>query len=396
MQSMHHRNNVVLAVAASAGTTTASDTSPMKNGGRLIRRKKKLRTLMKQRRSSSYDFIIAIVATVVLMGMTIVGFMKFFQYWIIGSRGLQPPPVEDDDEHRHILPFHPKYRVPDSIETVGDRSDRYVSLRQSYDAMHPPRNPDRSLSAVAQLRNHNDQALFQVMPMDFHDTDQVPYDIYDCPDSPPTGYPFAWNLMEILKAWPPDEYERRPSHIYQGLCVFDYTIDYDKAVTYRNLELPFIVINDPTVAETVERWNTPGYMEQLLDDGPHRTEYSENNHFMYYVPVSKRKKKHNRFVSRPEGWKEPTELVRMDYKSWLQHANGTDDTTIFGPDQPHWYYRLIGCGGMGNDGSCDKGSSEYLFDELPFFQPKESLYIVEPDQQKGYVYIYTLYIVSLG
>jgi hypothetical protein len=76
-------------------------------------------------------------------------------------------------------------------------------------------------------------------------------------------------------------------------------------------------------------------------------------------------------------------MLRMDYATWLRHANVTDDQ--LGPDHPHWYYRLIGCGlGMGNDGSCDKGSSEYLFDELPFFQPKESLYVVEPDEQKGY------------
>ena len=38
---------------------------------------------------------------------------------------------------------------------------------------------------------------------------------------------------------------------------------------------------------------------------------------------------------------------------------------------------------MGNDGSCDAGSSEYLYDELPYFQPKPSLYVVEPNEQKG-------------
>ena len=89
---------------------------------------------------------------------------------------------------------------------------------------------------------------------------------------------------------------------------------------------------------------------------------------------------------RPEGWKEPTKLLRMPYSEWLQHANVTTQSGQLGPDQPHWYYRLIGCGaGMGADGSCDQFSSEYLFDELPFLQPKKSLYIVEPDEQKGCV-----------
>ena len=67
---------------------------------------------------------------------------------------------------------------------------------------------------------------------------------------------------------------------------------------------------------------------------------------------------------------------------WLRHANVSDDQ--LGPDHPHWYYRLIGCGLPGNDGSCDTESSEYLFDELTFFQPRaDQLYIVEPEEQKG-------------
>lgn len=50
----------------------------------------------------------------------------------------------------------------------------------------------------------------------------------------------------------------------------------------------------------------------------------------------------------------------------------------------HWYCRLIGCGLTGPDGSCDKGSSEYLFDELPFFQPTPGgLYLREAKKQKG-------------
>merc|ERR1711935_869200 len=61
---------------------------------------------------------------------------------------------------------------------------------------------------------------------------------------------------------------------------------------------------------------------------------------------------------------------------------GTEGESV-GPHDPHYYYRLIGCGESSPDGRCDKGSSEYLFDELPFFQPKESLYIVDPKEQHG-------------
>jgi hypothetical protein len=89
-----------------------------------------------------------------------------------------------------------------------------------------------------------------------------------------------------------------------------------------------------------------------------------------------------------EHWRPPTEMMRMTYLEWLERANVTDDK--LGPDNPHWYFRLIGCGNMGEktaDGSCDKGSSEWLFDELPFFQPRtgdeRSFYLVEPEEQMG-------------
>ena len=56
----------------------------------------------------------------------------------------------------------------------------------------------------------------------------------------------------------------------------------------------------------------------------------------------------------------------------LALANVTDNK--LGTDQEHWYYRLIGCGDMGC-GDRGKYSSEYLIDELPFFQLKRSLYL---------------------
>ena len=282
-----------------------------------------------------------------------------------------------------ILPYNDKYRIPDSMPIVGDRSDRYVLFRQQIDPLFPE-DPQRSLQRVRQLQTHA-HGFYAPMPMTAdapHHSDQVatlPYDIYDCPQTPPTGYPFAWNLVQILVDWPPDDATPHPN-LYQGLCVFDYTKDYEKAMNYRQAELPFVVINDPQVHQAVERWNTPGYMESMLSDGPHRCEYSPNNHFMYFVPPPKSASRRNA-AQVPADWKPPTQLTRMQYTEWLKHANVTDDQ--LGPDKPHWYYRLIGCGLMGNTGNCDRGSSEYLYDELPFFQPKASLYIVEPNEQKG-------------
>ena len=50
--------------------------------------------------------------------------------------------------------------------------------------------------------------------------------------------------------------------MHQGLCMFNYQIqtDYDKALNYRNAELPFILKNDPNILSIVERWNHPNYL----------------------------------------------------------------------------------------------------------------------------------------
>jgi Cupin-like domain len=283
---------------------------------------------------------------------------------------------------QHYQLFTPKavYHIPGSMKRIGDKSAQYKLLRQVYEALLP-HDPERSV-AVTQALHKNTYKAIQV-PEDSY------YDIHNCPSDPPEGYPYAWNIMDLLKNWPPDDPTPHPD-VYQGLCVFDFKTDYDKAKNYRDQEVPFVVRGDPEVAIAVERWNAPGYMEHLMNTVEHRTEYSENNHFLYWMapnqPAKKQKKKKkvnshwgNFDIDVPANWSSPTKMMRMQYLEWLKHANVTDEH--LGPDKPHWYYRLIGCGDMGD---CDRGSSEYLFDELTFFQPKpKKLYMVDYDKQKG-------------
>lgn len=290
-------------------------------------------------------------------------------------------------ESLHRMQFFvpkPFYHIPGSMKRIGDKSVQYQLLRQLYDAMLP-NDDERSLSFTKSLHKHTYQPI--KIPEEAYY-----YDIYNCPPEPPEGYPYAWNILDILNNWPPDDATPH-SDIHQGLCVFDYATDYSKAVHYRNQELPFVVRGDPRVAAAAERWNAPGYMEQMMNSVPHRAEYSSSNHFLYWMtpPHPPKKRKHGKNPSRkkklsggykvdiPANWSQPTKMLRMEYVDWLGHANVTDDQ--LGPDKPHWYYRLIGCGDMGN---CDTGSSEYLFDELTFFQPKkDQLYLVDHEQQKG-------------
>jgi Cupin-like domain len=405
MHTMHHRKALVPAL----------DSAATRDAPTLRKRSQKRRFFPFGSSSlliSRNDFLIAIVATFLVTVVIVLVGIKMYSALVAPTSSprsiLSRPSINrkilkedyknsaaDDDQ---ALPWNDLYRVPNSMTIVGDRSDRYIKLRMETDAILPVQQYDRSQQAVRALVQNNPYTLEKlqpapqeeaVPPLKHHNSDQVAnpsYDIYDCPEEPPEGYPFAWNMMQILENWPTDDVSPPKSGlVYHGLCVFDYQKDYAKAVTYRDAELPFVVVNDPAVAETVERWNSPGYLQRLMGPGLHRTEYSENNHFMYYVPPPKHGRTRGRAGNTaPVGWKAPTTMLRMAYSEWLKHANVTDDQ--LGPDHPHWYYRLIGCGGTGNDGSCDKESSEYLFDELTFFQPRPDntqLYIVEPEEQKG-------------
>mmetsp|Transcript_3795 Transcript_3795/g.7259 ORF Transcript_3795/g.7259 Transcript_3795/m.7259 type:complete len:552 (+) Transcript_3795:212-1867(+) len=273
---------------------------------------------------------------------------------------------------RHHLLKVIQYKHSDYMQYVGDHSIAYSKLRKEYDALLPfgdEKSLERIKRFVANLRKNEYKNAMQ------HD---MPYDVHNCPMHPPPNYPYAWNVKEVLDNWAPDDPNPR-EYIYQGLCVFDYETEREKAMKYREAELPFVIRDDPRVLRTVERWAQDGYLQRLLGENTrYRTEYSPNNHFMYWM---RPKKKNMQDHTVPDDWKPPTEMTRMPFSEWLHHANVTDDK--LGPDMEHWYFRLIGCGEMGRN--CDKDSSEYLFDELPFFQPRDGnpLYMPEPRRQKG-------------
>ena len=93
--------------------------------------------------------------------------------------------------------------------------------------------------------------------------------------------------------------------------------------------------DDPEVLRAVERWADPEYLLQLLPaKSTQRTEYSHDNHFMYWNM--------KRMEDYPE-WKNPTEMIQMSYPDWLEKARQPEDMTTI--DKDHWYFRLISCGG---------------------------------------------------
>jgi len=249
---------------------------------------------------------------------------------------------------------------------VGDRSKKFLAIQKRFQELYPDNETarQRRLDLVKGLRK---RAYYPISPEEF-DNDR------DCPMKPDKNYPKAWRTIDIVSNWGPDDTTPKEL-IFQGICIFDYNKpgDVQKAFNYREAELPFVMRDDPEVLKSVERWNDPSYLKSILEGETHRAEYSENNHFMYWNGGVRARE-----AARRNGWSPPTKMIEMTYDDWLSKANVTDDK--LGVDNPHWYFRLIGCGEFRN---CDKFMSEWLFDDLSFFFPKETLYIVEPKEQKG-------------
>lgn len=353
------------------GNSNGNGSSRMVNGHRRerkIRKKKVQKSAFESHYGPEWESYLQMCLL-----MTLLFLAGLYAFWKLIGGGDPLPSINSLFGPRRI------YDIPGSMSKIGDKSVQYQLLRQEYDQIYPI-DKDRTLEAVKKLRKR-----------DYHPIpppEEEYYDVHNCPFDPPDGYPYAWNIIEVLDHWPPDD-PNPPDNVHQGICVFDYKMDQAKVMHYRDQELPFVVRGDPEVAATAERWNDPEYMAKLMNTVPHRTEYSPNNHFMYWMkpnlPTGTLAKKPNHKVHRfgyhveaPVNWTQPTEMMRMAYDEWLSHANVSDEE--LGPSKPHWYYRLIGCG---EQGKCDMGSSEYLYDELTFFQPRPQLYLVEHQKQKG-------------
>eukprot|EP00815_Leptocylindrus_aporus_P004427 CAMPEP_0116069312 /NCGR_PEP_ID=MMETSP0322-20121206/12225_1 /TAXON_ID=163516 /ORGANISM="Leptocylindrus danicus var. apora, Strain B651" /LENGTH=457 /DNA_ID=CAMNT_0003556677 /DNA_START=95 /DNA_END=1468 /DNA_ORIENTATION=+ len=239
-----------------------------------------------------------------------------------------------------------------------EQSDDYVELRRKYE------------SIISNEDNSYRDKLHPFKPMSVTD---MKYDPMHCPDDVPVGYPHAFPVKEVLNHWQPDEPSNFPENyeIYQGICVFQWGRDSaEKILNYRSAEVPYVIRGDPDVTETARRWSHPEYLHELLGDQPQKSEFSLNNHFMYWKAPQKGR-------TPPKGWKKPTENRKISYNEWFKKAN-VDESQLT-TNSPHWYYRI-------NAFYSDRGgeaSNVFLYDELPFFRMVHNLYMVEPKNQRG-------------
>jgi hypothetical protein len=231
--------------------------------------------------------------------------------------------------------------------------------REVFEEDHPPSDLDRIQASVQAIRRPS-------MPST---QSNMTYDIRNCPDEPFPGYPAAFSAMSILTDWNPDDTDI-PDTIYQGLCVFDWTVKQDrqKVHTYRRAEQPFVLQNHPDVLKVAERWNSPGYLQQIMGPDPQRMDHAESNHLMF-SRVNKNDKV-------PENWKRPTDTVHLPFSEWLVKAQEIQEAEDQA-ERDHWYLRLNSvCRGPNKN-------LEVMCDELPFFTPIQNLFMVEPGQYRG-------------
>lgn len=176
------------------------------------------------------------------------------------------------------------------------------------------------------------------------------YDVYNCPPTPPPGYPQQWSAQYVLGKWHTNSTEI-PETIHQGLCILDATTDYETAMRYLEADLPFVVRNNPEFLATAQRWNQPGYIDNMLGDTKYPTHKSQDFQFKYWV----------RKTHPPEGWTEPTEVLRIPYREYADLAAETVKST-----DPHYYLYAEG------HWSLTKEEVRWpIFEELPQFKPDQ-------------------------
>jgi hypothetical protein len=202
--------------------------------------------------------------------------------------------------------------------------------------------------------------------------ENIGYDVHRCPPEIPLHYPYAWNIVDILTAWNPDD-TQIPSKIHQGLCSIDWsdTEQQDIAKTYQQHEVPFLVKNHPEIWKAAERWSHVDYVQSLLGEKAYRNEHSLNNHMMYW------KLRKRGTGNKPAGWEPPTEDVDLSFADWYAKATALENESD-PVHAEHFYLRLNGV---------PDGQGEFLYDELPFFLPtpeaEGSIFMVEPNMARG-------------
>jgi hypothetical protein len=191
-----------------------------------------------------------------------------------------------------------------------------------------------------------------------------------CPDVPEPGYPKEYPILDLLNNWNTDETDIPAMH-YNSLCYFDYQTERYKAENYRKAEVPFVVYNVPEVDTVVQKWRDVDYLSNKLKNIKYRSETSADNHFMYFRDTKSRRVKgiNGTLVD----WTPPTKPIQISFGDWLKVAVTGQNMSL--EEREHIYFRVTA--------PSVSGPNSWLFEELSWFQPKPSFFVVKPSDQRG-------------
>ena len=266
-----------------------------------------------------------------------------------------------------------KNEIDDDDGSKSDSNDENENENDDEDEdparLDPPITPEE-ISRVEALRLPEHPGT---MANPGNPNEPLPYDVRRCPPQIPENYPYAWSILDVLGHWNPDN-TTVPERVHQGLCIIDWRDPEQRktAVRYRRAEVPFVVKHHPVIWKAADRWTSEGYLHSKLGDKAYRNEHSVNNHMMYWKLRGKRRG--------PPGWEPPTQDVKLSYPDWREKALEMEQLAAHQPESipktEHFYLRLNGA---------YERAHEWLFDELPFFDPsvQNNIFMVDPTDARG-------------
>ena len=216
------------------------------------------------------------------------------------------------------------------------------------------------------LSNNRGEANIQVSPIRLSSDS---YDVLNCPETPPAGYPREYPILDVLRNWNPNSVVP-PQQVYQGICVFDVslanniTLMRQQILNYRVAEVPFVVRNDKAVRQAVKLWKTPDYLSSKLKGKLFQATLSNTTIMTYYSTDPE-----NNVV--PEAFVPFTRNVPMSFDDWNNRAHGSIQDNFH---EKYAYLRLDACL---PDQKCDSsyrgdpqlGNADFMYQDLSFLHP---------------------------
>ena len=187
-------------------------------------------------------------------------------------------------------------------------------------------------------------------------------------------------LGDLLRAWNPDDvsssmWEASKAHPDKGHGVprYDFSISEERLISLkrRQLELPFIVYNIPSLERASERW-TYTYLKNKFGTTKRAVERStKGNHFMYFS----HKKSKSSSTLRYKDWTPPQDLVDLSFTEFAELASNAQRSKSDYAGDENLYYWIIN--------AFEGGQTDWIRDDMSLFNANDNFFVVDSKEQSG-------------